>query len=245
MDHATDLQAILQEPQVLSEVFTKHACHSGNSEMPDKPGSCGGDASVDRVIHRVGQLTRALHNNLRALGYDKLLEKAAAAIPDARDRLSYIATMTEQAALRTLNATDVARPIQAKLAQDAKALSNLWEKLYNRQLDLAAFKDLAARTRAYLAEVPQQAEATNAQLMEIMMAQDFQDLTGQVIKKITDMAQSLEQELLKLLLDYIPPGKRAEAGHGLLNGPVVCPDGRNDIVTSQNQVDELLESLGF
>lgn len=210
-----------------------------------KPGVEAGDCTAEKVICRVGQLTRTLHNNLRELGCDKLLEKAAAAIPDARDRLSYIAVMTEQAALRALNATDVAKPIQARLAADARNLSSLWQKLYDRQLDLGAFKDLVMRTRHYLDDVPNQTDATNAQLTEIMMAQDFQDLTGQVIKKITDMVRSLEQELVQLLLENIPPEKRAEPAHGLLNGPVVTPEGRSDVVTGQSQVDELLESLGF
>jgi chemotaxis protein CheZ len=81
--------------------------------------------------------------------------------------------------------------------------------------------------------------------MEIMMAQDFQDLTGQVIKKVVEMAQVLETQLLQLLLDSMPADKRVEAPEGLMNGPVVNPDGRDDVVTTQEQVDDLLDSLGF
>jgi chemotaxis protein CheZ len=90
-----------------------------------------------------------------------------------------------------------------------------------------------------------QTVATSAQLMEIMMAQDFQDLTGQVIKKTTEIIQKVESELLQLLLDNIPQEKRKDASSGLMNGPVINADGRSDVVTSQNQVDDLLESLGF
>ena len=108
------------------------------------------------------------------------------------------------------------------------------------------FRDLALRTRDYLDKVPEAAAATNAQLTNIMMAQDFQDLTGQVIKKITEMVQDVEHQLLKVLIDHAPAERRVAAqSSGLLNGPVINPGGGNDVVTSQAQVDELLESLGF
>ena len=207
------------------------------------------DSIADKVISRVGHLTRTLHDSLRELGYDKRLEKAASEVPEAQDRLSYVAVMTEQAAERSLNATEIAKPIQDKLAADAAHLSGLWKQVADTQgsgsLDAETLKSLVTQTRSYLDDVPNQTSATNAQLLNIMMAQDFQDLTGQVIKKITVMVKHLEQELLQLLLDSIPADKRGETGAGMMNGPVVNPEGRSDVVTNQNQVDDLLASLGF
>jgi chemotaxis protein CheZ len=207
------------------------------------------DSTADQVICRVGQLTRMLHDSLRELGYNKLLEKATSAIPDAQDRLAYVAVMTEQAAERSLNATEIAKPIQDKLAADAASLSGLWQQLFDNQGSgqpgSDAFKNLVVRTRNYLDDIPNRTGATNAQLLEIMMAQDFQDLTGQVIKKITEMVQNLEQQLVQLLVDNVPADKKGETGMGLMNGPVVNPEGRSDVVTSQSQVDDLLASLGF
>lgn len=197
------------------------------------------------VMNRIGNLTRTLHNALRELGYDRLLEKTASSIPDARDRLDYVVKMTEQAAVRALNAIEVAQPIQEKLGQRASHLSGQWDKLFARQMDLEQFKVLVEQTRGYLGEVPQSTRATNEQLMEIMMAQDFQDLTGQVIKRITALAQDMEQQLVSLLVDMMPPQIRSEVDAGLLNGPVVKAEGRSDVVTNQDQVDDLLESLGF
>lgn len=204
-----------------------------------------GICNNEKVYSQLGHMTRSLHDTLRQLGYDKALETAAASIPDARDRLSYIATMTEQAAERALNATEVARPIQDKLASDAAALSQQWQLMFDKQMGVDQFKALATQTRKYLDDVPDQTRATNAQLTEIMMAQDFQDLTGQVIKKVIELAQQIEQQMVKLLVETIPPAKMAEVNSGLLNGPVVNAQGRNDVVTSQEQVDELLDSLGF
>lgn len=204
--------------------------------------------NTDTLINQVGQLTRTLHDSLRELGYNKRLEEAAATIPDAQDRLAYVAQMTEHAALRALNATEIAKPIQDKLAVDATALSKLWQQFDaagSGQTDSDAFRNLLAQTRSYLSDVPNQTNATNAQLMEVMMAQDFQDLTGQVMKKITKMVQGLEQELLRLLMNNVPAEKREEINEGLLNGPVVNSAGRTDVVANQDQVDDLLASLGF
>ncbi|MEK6596561.1 MAG: protein phosphatase CheZ [Pseudomonadota bacterium] len=201
-----------------------------------------------KVIDQIGQLTRTLHDSLRELGYDKRLESIAAEAPEAQDKLSYVAAKTEQAAERTLNATEIAMPIQEKLSTDAIHLSEQWKEAFEAQQakpDTEKFKILMIDTLHYLDNVPAQANATNAQLLEIMMAQDFQDLTGQVIKKITHMVQSLEKDLIELLLANVPAKKAAAEEEGLMNGPVTNPEKRSDVVSNQDQVDDLLASLGF
>lgn len=202
-------------------------------------------AAGDKVFQRIGHMTRELHDTLRQLGYDRALEEAAKAIPDARQRLAYVAQMTEQAASRVLNATDVAKPIQDRLQAQATGLSGRWDRLFGGDLSVSEFRTLAGDTHAWLNDVPKQTEATNAQLMEIMMAQDFQDLTGQVIKKIVDLAQNMETELLQVLIEAMPQDMKAETPEGLLNGPAMNAQGRTDVVANQEQVDDLLESLGF
>lgn len=200
----------------------------------------------ERLLSKVGHLTRSLHDSLRELGYDKVLANATAQIPDARDRMSYIASMTEKAAERALTATEIARPIQDGLSHDAAGLDGRWHELFDKKLSLEQFRLLVADTRRFLAEVPSRTEATNAQLTEIMMAQDFQDLTGQVIKRVTAVTHDLENQLLQLLVENVPCEHRADANSpNLINGPVIKADGRTDIVTDQKQVDDLLESLGF
>ncbi|MCB1957664.1 MAG: protein phosphatase CheZ [Rhodocyclaceae bacterium] len=211
----------------------------------DAAATQGEEHSCDAVFNRIGQMTRHLHNSLRELGYDQALQEAAEAIPDARQRLVYIAQMTEQAASRVLNATDVARPIQDKLQGDAAALEARWDKLFASQLSTDDFKSLATETKQFIGQVRAGSKATNDQLMEIMMAQDFQDLTGQVIKKVVEMAQTLEQQMLAVLIESMPAERKKERNEGLMNGPVIKSEGRDDVVTSQEQVDDLLESLGF
>jgi len=202
------------------------------------------DDSADKVITRIGKLTRSLHDGLRELGYDKMLESAASEIPNTRDRLAYVATMTEKAAQRVLGASEAAKPLQDQLAADAGALTARWDALLATDPGVEEFKVLVGQTREYLGQVPARARATNAQLTEIILAQDFQDLTGQVIKKIGDVVHKLETQLLTLLLENAPPEKVQGAGE-MLNGPVINGHMRADVVTSQKQVDELLESLGF
>jgi len=198
-----------------------------------------------KMLNQIGYMARTLHDTLRELGLNKEIEKAAASIPDARDRLNYVATLTQQAAERVLNATDAAQPIMEKMEVESHRLAGQWQLLFDKKLDVMQFRDLVMQTIAFLHEVPRQTKATNTYLLEIMMAQDFQDLTGQVIKKIIDVTQHMEQQLLTLLLEAAPPSVKAEFDAGLLNGPVVNAAGRTDVVTSQDQVDDLLESLGF
>jgi chemotaxis protein CheZ len=201
--------------------------------------------SAEDVYSQIGHATRKLHDTLRELGYDKSLEDAASAMPDARERLTYIATLTEKAAERVLTATEKAKPIQEKIESAAAALGKQWQKVFDNQMGVDEFKQLAQQTRDFLNGLPAQTQATNAQLLEIMMAQDFQDLTGQVIKKVIALAQDLEVQLLQVLLASTPPEKRKNLSDDLLNGPVINAEGRSDVVTSQEQVDELLASLGF
>ena len=208
--------------------------------------SADGSAREEVVFNRLGQLARQLHDSLRELGVDKMLaETAQQVIPDARQRLAYIAQMTEQAASRVLNAADIAKPIQDELMARSEALSGRWDRMFANQLSVEEFKILAADTRKYFGEAPAKLKITNEQLMEIMMAQDFQDLTGQVIKKVVDVVQGMETQLLGLLIEAIPEQRKAEAPEGLLNGPVIGSAGQGDVVTSQGQVDDLLASLGF
>lgn len=199
-----------------------------------------------KVFQRVGVMARQLHDTLSDLGYDKLVEKTVTALPDAKDRLAYIANLTEQAACRVLNATDIANPIQDQLESDSIVLGAKWDALFANQIPVADFKKLAEETRAFLKQgLPEKTGATKAQLLEIMMAQDFQDLTGQVIKKVIAVAQELEAQLMGVLIETMPGEKRTESVNSLLNGPVINAEGRTDVVASQQQVDDLLDTLGF
>ena len=236
-----DLQALFDS------VSAETAAHAADAQM----GVDAGDGSEEwpkqeAVFNRIGHMARALHDTLGQLGYDKLLEKTMTALPDAKDRLAYVANLTEQAACRVLNATDIASPIVDQIEDASRTLGERWDKVFANQMNPADFRQLAMETRIFLnQQLPEKTRATHAQLTEIMMAQDFQDLTGQVIKKIVVLAQELENGLMNVLIEVLPDAKRTEEVASLMNGPVINAEGRTDVVVNQEQVDDLLDSLGF
>jgi chemotaxis protein CheZ len=221
----------------------------------------GGDLASDRILARIGQLTRTLRDSMRELGIDKHVERAAEAVPDARDRLKYIANMTEQAAEKVLSSIEVAKPLQEQLQQDAAVLDARWEQWYAAPIEREEVRALMNDTRTFLHGVPEVTSATNQQLLEIMLAQDFQDLTGQVIKKITEVVYLIEQQLLGVLIENIALERREQfaataaalaaepsstgSPENLLNGPQINPEGKADVMQDQGEVDDLLASLGF
>jgi chemotaxis protein CheZ len=200
----------------------------------------------EEMLNRIGHVTRLLHDSLRGLGLDKILEQVAQDIPDARDRLAYVARMTEQAAERVLNATDAATPMQTELANEASKLEMQWKEILEIPSLKTEYNLIADQTLRFLALTSKNTTETKALLMDIMMAQDFQDLTGQVIKKITGLAQDLEKQLVQVLIDFSPTAtkKEVETNTMLMNGPQIDPSAV-DVVASQEQVDDLLDSLGF
>lgn len=203
-----------------------------------------GDNSIDdNLIHRIAQLTRMLRDSMRELGLDQAVKEAAHAIPDARDRLHYVARMTEQAANRVLNIAENLQPVQEELQNRAVALDERWQAWFDHPVELEEARELVDDTRAMIKEIPQNAKRTQEALLDIIMAQDFQDLTGQVIMKMLHVVTAIETELVQVLIDSVPQERREEA-QSLLNGPAVDQT-KPDIVTSQDQVDDLLDSLGF
>lgn len=196
------------------------------------------------LFTRVGLLTRNLHNALRELGYDKSLDQAVGALPDARARLTYIANLTGQAAEKALTKAELGLGIQQLIEADAAKLCAAWDDLFAGRMGLEQFKASAIQTHEFLRGLPQRSSSAGALFTDIMLAQDFHDLTGQVIGKVAGIAQNIEDQLVKLLIDATPPEKRDDVESTWLNGPVIDAK-RDDVVTNQGQVDDLLASLGF
>jgi len=207
--------------------------------------------ATDDFHQRVGNLTRVLHDALRELGYDKELAVTREHLPDARDRLAYIARVTGEAAEKVLNAVDHARSVQSELVQHGASLRLRWQAVRTYATGAGveratpAGRKLVDETCEFFAGLDGPADRTQAILTDIMMAQDFHDLTGQVIRKVVALAQNMEEQLLRLLIDSTPPEQRKKVESEKLAGPIVNAAGRDDVVTDQAQVDDLLASLGF
>lgn len=203
-----------------------------------------GDIPLD-LLQRIARLTRTLRESMRELGLDQTIREAADAIPDARYRLHYVARMTEQAANRVLNAAEEMQPWQAELQREAQSLAADWQAWFEHPVELDQARRLVDETRAFLQDVPQKTQASQDNLMAIILAQDFQDLTGQVISRMLQVIGTIESELVQVLIDHVPQEKLEEGRGSLLNGPVTSAETGTDIVNGQDQVDDLLASLGF
>ena len=189
------------------------------------------------VFVRIGNLTRKLHDALRELGYDQKLENTVGSLPDARTRLSYIADLTGKAAEKVLGLVDSAISADDVFAEQVKNISIV---LDSDAVDSAKLTQI----REFLGHAQSHCDQSRAVMTEIMMAQDFHDLTGQVIKKVANIAQNVEQQLVQLLLDTTPPEQRTRMEAQFQEGPVVDKD-RTDVAHDQSQVDDLLAQLGF
>jgi chemotaxis protein CheZ len=215
------------------------------TEAPAVAADEGGEGDKN-MYERLGGIVRLLHDSLRELGYDRALSEASSQITDAQDRLEYVATLTEQAANKVLNTLDEGMPAQDKLSKQAQDMSGRWDALFAGKLSLDEFKALAGDSRQFSQAVSDATEAEKARLLEIMMAQDFQDITGQLIKKVVAITKTVENELAQLLRDNAPPETRAKLAEKeaapvqLMSGPSV-PSAALD----QDNVDDLLADLGF
>jgi chemotaxis protein CheZ len=190
------------------------------------------------VFQQLGSITRLLHDTMQQLGVMPKLQIATDGLPDARSRLSYIATKTAEAANKVLNTVDQAKNEHRQITEATRAMAAL----------IVADPVKAVASGAvmnFVHEVEASTKRIDDHLTDIMMAQDFHDLTGQVVAKVVTLANDLEDSLVKLLIQVVPEGVREQVDPSVLNGPVVNPEGRTDVVTDQGEVDDLLASLGF
>jgi len=218
-----------------------------DSNTPAEPGE---------LHHKIGVLTRQLHDSLNELGYADRLRGSMDELPDAQSRLSYIARLTGEAAEKVLTRVEQAKAQQAYIASET------------RRMVAALIEDPVAAVAKgdimnFLTDMEAVTQKADEHLTEIMMAQDFHDLTGQVIGRVVSLAATLEDQLVQMLIQTAPPGGvhppvvtpvaaaaavvagGAEKTPEPLAGPVVDPTRTQDVVTSQSQVDDLLASLGF
>ncbi len=206
------------------------------------------DAPQEDVHRRLGILTRQLHDSLNGLGLTDKVKSLVGEIPDAKSRLTYIARLTGDAAEKVLNNVDQAKAHHDHIATETRRIGALIVK-----------DPVAAVAKGhvmnFITDVEEASKEIDKNLTDIMMAQDFHDLTGQVISKVVSLAANIESELLQLLLMTAPTESVPKAVapvdltkpviEPILQGPVVNPEGNPDVVTGQSEVDDLLASLGF
>ncbi len=190
------------------------------------------------IFQQLGHITRQLHDTLTQLGVMPKLQIAADGLPDARSRLNYIASKTSDAANKVLNSVDQAKAEHGHIAAETRRMAQAITADPVKAVASGAVFNFVGDVEAATARIDQH-------LTDIMLAQDFHDLTGQVVAKVVALATELEDSLVKLLVQAAPPEQAQKVEAAVLNGPVVNPEGRTDVVKNQSEVDDLLASLGF
>tara|TARA_R110001583_G_scaffold26571_3_gene95738 strand:+ start:8328 stop:9080 length:753 start_codon:yes stop_codon:yes gene_type:complete len=205
------------------------------------------------VFYKVGELTRELHDALVSFQNDtRLIDMAGQDIPDAKDRLNYVIEMTDKAANKTMDAVDNCLPIADKLIENLEEITPNWQGLMNRELALGDFKKLCHQVDSLIKNSSSSAITLRASLTDILMAQDFQDLTGQMIRRVIDLVQEIESKLVGILkvcsseeASELKKTKVSTAKSIEAEGPIMNAEERDDVVNGQDDVDDLLSSLGF
>ncbi len=212
------------------------------------------------LFEELGRLTRELHDTLRSFREDsRLIEITRADFPDAKERLNHVITMTEQATHRTLNAIETGIPIVEALNAKSARFAASWSEFRGRKLSVSQFRELTRDLDVFLRDTTEETRQVGSLMSEIMMAQDFQDLTGQIIARVIRLVQEVEGNLVGLVRlsgERLEPEKmQLSAAAGAKNaadgikaqGPTVpnTKDTQADVVSSQDDVDALLSSLGF
>ena len=203
------------------------------------------------LFAEIGKLTRQLHDSLMNFQIDsRLSDLANADIPDAKERLNYVITRTEEAANKTMDAVESIFPVVDTIQQQIKAVQPLWKKLMHNDLNVNEFKLLCQDIDILLSTTDRETTRMHGLMTDVLMAQDFQDLTGQVIRKVIDLVREVEDSLINMLTVFglsSTPNEDAipKVGDNLVEGPIVNTESRTDVVADQDDVDDILSSLGF
>ncbi|MBC3949068.1 MULTISPECIES: protein phosphatase CheZ [Pseudomonas] len=245
--HATELVASLEKGRFGDAVQLIHELNQAR----------------DRGLYQeIGKLTRELHSAIVNFQIDPNMPQAeeVSQITDATERLSYVVRLTENAANRTMDLVEESTPLMHSLNDEAKALSADWGRFMRREVSAEEFRELARRVDGFLTRTEKDTHQVSSHLNDILLAQDFQDLTGQVIKRVTQLVTEVESNLLKLVLmashvdrfagiehddESIRAEKDPEKHIKQGEGPQIHADKREDVVSGQDDVDDLLSSLGF
>lgn len=215
------------------------------------------DKSNEGLFNSVGRLTRQLHESLHDFQLDPRIEQLTAdELPDAQNRLQYVIERTEDAANRTMDAVEASLPLADKLSTQLSGIAPEWDKLMSRDIELTEFKALCHQVDKFMKQAQGDSAHLQTLLTEVLMAQDFQDLTGQVIRRVIELVQEVEVSLIELLQVFgdqeqtraersNPDSKKLSSNPTGPEGPVINPEKRDDVVKGQDEVDDLLSSLGF
>lgn len=223
-------------------------------------------ARDETLYFEVGRLTRALHNALRDFHLEIGLHDNAevkhdlSEMADARSRLNYVISMTEDAANQTMDRVDEAAPMVQTLVDESEAIHKDWQSFLNQGAGQSSGSQaLFARVEQLLQRISGDGQSIHTRLTDILMAQGYQDLSGQVIKRVIELVSDVERSLVRLVklasnVEEVAGIKSVGVDHKTdrdekhrirAEGPQINQQNNQDVVSGQDDVDDLLSSLGF
>jgi len=222
------------------------------------------EAREKTLYQSVGQLTRGLHDAIVNFNVDSgkacSVEDAAnneCEITDASSRLEYVIKLTQDAADKTMDMVEDCTPLSVSLGEDACAYKKEWERLKNREMSPDEFRELYLRLDGFFEKIDANATQLSGNLQNIILEQGYQDLTGQVLKKVINLVTEVEENLVSLVRmagqieeevgieDSVAVSADAKGPDISGEGPQHQAQQRADVVNGQDDVDDLLSSLGF
>lgn len=201
------------------------------------------------LFQELGKLTREIHESINSFSDDdRVAELAENEIPDATERLNFIVEKTNDAAHKTMNGAEEAVEVVDNFSEHAQQIKTRWDQFRNRELSKEEFVILSDEIDEFMTSIPVETSKINQSMTEIMLAQDYQDLTGQMIKQVITMVKEVEEKLVRLVA--ISGAKLKDSGDQpkdgtKAHGPQLPTANKEEVATSQDDVDDLLASLGF
>ena len=201
------------------------------------------------LFQELGKLTREIHESINAFNDDqRVIELTEEELPDAKERLNYIVTKTEQAAHKTMTGAEATMDVVEEFNKSASKIRDRWTQFRTRELSKEDFLALSDDLDIFLGSIASESDKVRAQMTDIMMAQDYQDLTGQMIKQVISMVQEVEEKLVRLVAisgAQLTESSKSEVDGTKAHGPQLPTADKAEVATSQDEVDDLLASLGF
>ncbi|AFJ02416.1 Chemotaxis response - phosphatase CheZ [Methylophaga frappieri] len=241
------MQANNQAAQITAAKALLTALESGDDNAAKQALSQLTEQRDNALFQEVGKLTRELHEALNNFSIDnRLVDLTHNTMPDTRDRLNYVIETTESAAHKTLGFIDDTLPLANELQASAAKLDASWQRFRNRQMTADEFRELSREIEAYLPTVSEHAEQIHHNLSEVTLAQSYQDLTGQVLRQVIELLEEVEDNLVRLVKlagKSSTPTTPASTDALKAEGPQIKP--KSNVINDQDDVDDLLSSLGF
>lgn len=244
-----------ENPKYLNDEYLARLNELGdalNNEDNDAANRLIGELTTLRessLFQELGKITREIHESINAFSDDqRVVELTEEEIPDAKERLNYIVTKTEQAAHRTMTGAEAAMDVIDEFNETAVVIQQRWQEFRTRKLSKAEFLALSDDIDSFLSSIQPESDKVRSKMTDIMMAQDYQDLTGQMIKQVISMVQEVEEKLVRLVAISGAKLSKPDEKHtdgSMAHGPQLPTADKTEVAANQDEVDDLLASLGF